>query len=176
MKDTKTDGSYGYYSKKLQKVFDSVEELKAAEAEAEQAAKAKEEAAAKKKAEAKVVEDAWLALKTAKQDYSAAIKEVEQHFKEELAEAVKVYQAKRDELETEYKESEEHIVSEYNAAVKAYNDALASFNKAHPEGFHITFKDGDREITISSREHSHVALDFDKFFDLAFPLRDFWRF
>ena len=58
-KVNQTSNEYGFYSKKLQKPFDTLEELLKAEEVAELEARAKAEAAAAKKADATKVEEAF---------------------------------------------------------------------------------------------------------------------
>ena len=57
-----TKQSYSYYSRVLEKPFDSLDELASAEATYYEALKAKEDKATQKKADAKVVEDAFKQL------------------------------------------------------------------------------------------------------------------
>ena len=80
-----TKPSYGFYSRELKQVFDSVEELEAAELKLHEEQDKKEKARLEKSADAKVVEDAYKHLLEVK---AKAAKEIE--------EAEKMYYKERD--------------------------------------------------------------------------------
>ena len=86
-KNTGETRTYSYYSNELKQVFDSVEELKAAESKLHEEQEAKEKARLEKTADAKVVEDAYKHLLEVK---AKAAKEIE--------EAEKMYYEKRNEF------------------------------------------------------------------------------
>ena len=71
--DRKEIRDYSYYSRVLEKPFDSIEELKAEEAKYFEAQRAKEDKAAAKKADAKKVEDAFITLNAARKEYKTAL-------------------------------------------------------------------------------------------------------
>ena len=141
----KEEPTYSYYSKVLSKVFDSVEELKEAEAKYAAELKAKEEKAAAKKADAQKVEEAFKALNAARKTY-----------KDQLAEVTKVYSEGLVTLKTKFEESRKLIQDSLAEAEANYSKALKEFTDAHQEGFHICLKDGDFETTISSSSTSKV--------------------
>jgi multidrug resistance efflux pump len=75
---------YGYYSKLLQKPFDSVEELYEAEEAYYAMQKAKDDAAAQKKADAQKVEDAFKALNTARRSFKEDLTQLTKEYAESL--------------------------------------------------------------------------------------------
>lgn len=150
-KPTEETKDYCYYSKKLNKVFDSVEELKAAEEEARKAEEAKKAATEAKKADASKVEEAFKNLNKVKKMYNERSIEAKKVY-------LKVVQQARDAYDDIIKELETCL----GAANDHYNKALAEFTKAHPEGFHLTLHgDSDNVTTIShsSKEPEGITLD-----------------
>ena len=133
-----TNYEYAFYSKPLKQVFDNLEDLKAAEAKHFAELKAKNEQAAAKKADAQKVEDAFKALNAARKAY-----------KENLAQLTNEYSTAIAELKQAFELGKKDITEKLAAAEDAYNTALKEFNTAHPEGYHVTLKDGDFETTIS---------------------------
>lgn len=132
-----------YVSEKTNKVYDTVEDLEKAEAEFEAAEAKKKEAAAAKKAEACKVEDAFKALNAAKKDYNDVRADAKEAYAKAVAEAQRAYDA-----------AINPAIEKLNAADKRYDDALAEFKKNHPEGFHLTLKDGDNVAEIrETRDH-----------------------
>ena len=69
--------SYGFYSRELKQVFDSVEELEAAELKLHEEQDAKAKLQLEKKERAKKVEDAYLELQKVKEEAYAKISEAE---------------------------------------------------------------------------------------------------
>lgn len=136
------DTCYGYYSKVLKQPFDSVEELKEAEAKYYAEIKAKEDKAATKKADAKKVEDAFKALNQARKNY-----------KEDLTQLTGEYSTSLAELKKAFEVGKADIHSKLAAAEEAYSKALKEFTGKYPEGYHITLRDGDFETTISSQSN-----------------------
>jgi predicted nucleic acid-binding Zn-ribbon protein len=148
--------SYMFYSKVLDKPFETVEELAAAEAVHFDKINAKEAAAAQKKSDAKKVEDAFKALNMARRVY-----------KEKLAQ-----------LTTEYAESLENLKKAYELGIADIHNALASAEEAYEkalkeftskyDSYHETLKDGDFETTISKQTVSNpkTSADLSKLADL----------
>lgn len=161
----KTDVEYGYYSRLLQKPFDSIEELRDAEETYYAEQKAKEDAAAKKKADAVKVEDAFKALNTARKEY-----------KEKLTQLTTEYAESLENLKKAFDLGKKDIQDSLVAAEDAYAKALKEFTDAHPEGYHVTLRDGDFETTISkSTETSKKQLppktsDIFEIFDWMFRI------
>lgn len=158
----KTDIGYGYYSKVLNRPFDSIEELKEAEAAYFEEQKAKADKAAQKKADAQKVEDTFKALNAARKSY-----------KEDLTQLTKEYAESLKTLKKAFELGKKDITSKLTAAEDAYAKALKEFTDAHPEGYHVTLRDGDFETTISGGVKTatrDVAKSGDLFdiFDLMF--------
>lgn len=133
----KAQPEYGYYSRLLEKPFDSIEELYAAEAAYKNAQRAKEAKAAQKKADATAVEDSFKALNAARKQY-----------KESIDEATTTYRKQLEAMKSAFETRVNDIQTELATAEAAYKDALKAFADKYPEGYHITLKDGDFETTI----------------------------
>ena len=143
MKKVNQTNEYGFYSKKLQKPFDTVEELLKAEEVAELEARAKAEAAAAKKADATKVEEAFKKVNEAKKIMNETIDGASKVYAEEMKAAKDKYIVTVDQAE-----------QAYIAAEKEYKERLSEFSKAHGN-FHMTLKDGDVVSTVS-RQSSEV--------------------
>ena len=154
-----------FYSEKLDKMFDTEKELLTAEEtafKAEQEAKAK---SLKKKAEAKVVEDAFKKLNAAKRTYNTNVLELKKQFNQELTEF-------REKLSAINKAHEEAMAAEAQIRDEAeaeYKAALDEFIAKHPEGYHMTLKDGDHVVTISGSSNESEDL-----VDQLFNPKSFW--
>ena len=128
---------YGYYSKLLNKPFDTVAELKEAEAAYHAEQKAKEDKAAQKKADAQKVEDAFKAMNTARKESKEKLAQLANEYSEELTNLKKAFElGKKD------------IHEAMAAAEDNYSKALKEFTDKHQQ-YHLTLKDGDFETTIS---------------------------
>jgi hypothetical protein len=150
-KDTR---DYSYYSRVLEKPFDSIEELKSAEAKYFEAQRAKEDKAAQKKADAKKVEEAFKALNTTRRAYKEALVKLTENYSKDLVKLKDTFEADRKEIQD--------ILA---AAEDAYSAAIKAFTDKYPEGYHLTLKDGDFETTISgsSNAKGHNISSFDLF-------------
>lgn len=136
--DAKETLDYGFYSRVLNKPFDSLSELKRAEEAYYAEQKAKEDKVAQKKTDAQKVEDAFKALNAARKAY-----------KEELTQLSKEYSEELDKLKQAFELGKSDIQNKLAEAEDAYSTSLKEFTEKYPEGFHITLKDGDFETTIS---------------------------
>ena len=145
-KENKNMQNYMYYSTVLKKPFESVEALVEAEEAYYAKLKAKEDAATQKKADAMKVEDAFKALNIARKTY-----------KDDTATLTKEYAESLDQLRNAYDLGIKDIKGKLAAAEEAYAKALKEFTDKHPEGFHITLKDGDFETTISSNTSKNLT-------------------
>lgn len=143
MTDQSKSSDYSYYSKLLQRPFDTVNELKRAEAAHLAELKAKEDKAAVKKADAKKVEEAFKALNTTRKSY-----------RERLATLTSTYTQSLKTLKDSFEKDRQAVFSDLAGAEEAYSAALKAFTDKYPEGYHLTLKDGDFETTISSQTHS----------------------
>lgn len=158
-----------YYSEKLDKIFDTQEALKEAEEkhEAEQAKKAEAKALVAK--ESADVQDAFKARNAARKAYNESLIEARKVYNEALKKARDEFEASLDESTKALKEAEED-----------YDTKLKAFQKAHPEGYHLTLKDGDNVVTYTGNlidEHSKaLAKEFDEINNLfsEFFRRFYW--
>jgi uncharacterized protein YdiU (UPF0061 family) len=146
--DVSKSVAYGYYSKLLQKPFDSVEELLAAEAEHFAQLKAKEDKAATKKADAQKVEEAFKAMNAARKDYKESMVKLTNLYQESMKKL-------KDAFEIDKNEAHDALVT----AEKNYETCLKEFTAKYPEGYHLTLKDGDFETTINSRSSYTTTAD-----------------
>lgn len=135
-----------FYSETLNKMFDTPEALNEAELEAKKAAIAKEEAAKAKKADAAVVEDAFKKLNAAKKAFNENFTELRKAYAKDLAELKKVFD-----------EAVKEETDKLSEADKMYSEALAEFTKNHPEGYHMTLKDGDHVVTLRNNPKANAA-------------------
>ena len=135
----KITNDYAFYSRVLNKAFDSVDELKEAEAAYKAEQKAKEDKAAAKKAEAQKVEVAYKELNAARKAY-----------KEDLLAMTEAYQKALATLKADFESDKEKVQKVLADAEAKYAAALKEFTDKHPEGYHITLRDGDFETTLSS--------------------------
>lgn len=143
-----------FYSETLDTMFESVEALQEAEAAAAEKEANKKKASEAKKADAKKVEDAFKNFNKAKTNYNNNVLNLKKQFNEE-------FNKLRDEMTNLNKKHEADIQAEIKcreAAEAAYKAALDEFIKKHPEGYHMTLKDGDHVVTISSSNTNTSAL------------------
>jgi seryl-tRNA synthetase len=143
-----------YYSEILNKNFDSVEDLEKAEEEHKAEQAKKEEAKALVKKESSEVEDAFKVRNAARKDYNVKLVEARKAYNEALRKA-------KDEFEASLKDSTEAL----EKAEADYDTRLKAFQKAHPEGYHITLKDGDNVVTYTSNLGEYQIRSIDKEFD-----------
>ena len=143
-----------YYSETLDKIFETEKELKVAEkADAEEKAK-KEEAKLIVKKESSEVEDAFKARNAARKAYNEKLVEARKTYNEALKKA-------KDEFEADLKESTEAL----EKAEADYDNKLKAFQKAHPEGFRLSLKDGDNVVTYTSNPIDYQVKSISKEFD-----------
>lgn len=131
-----------YYSETLKQLFDTPEALQEAELASKRAEMEKEAKAKAKKAEARSVEDAFKARNAVRSKYN-----------EKVAALRKQYAADLLKLRTSFDEALSTEAATLDAAEKAYDTALKEFIKKHPEGYHMTLKDGDNVVTLSSENN-----------------------
>ena len=148
-KDTR---EYSYYSRVLEKPFDSIEELKEAEAIYFTEQKAKEDKVIAKKADAKKVEDAFKALNAARKTY-----------KDDLTTLATEYSESLKALKDSFEFGKKDIHAKLAAAEDTYKEALKAFTDKYPEGYHLTLKDGDFETTISNTVSTGAKTDSSTF-------------
>jgi len=154
-----------FYSETLDMMFDSAEALQEAEQQAAEKEAKKKKASEIKKAEAKKVEDAFKNFNAAKQVYNTNVLNLKKQLNNDL-------NAIRETLSEVNKKHEEAIAAETKAkddAEAAYQAALNEFIAKHPEGYHMTLKDGDHVVTISSSSNEYKELA-----DQLFDPKSFW--
>ena len=148
---------YSYYSRVLNKPFDSIEELREAEAAYRAELKAKEDKAAIKKADAKKVEDAFKAMNAARKEY-----------KQKLTQLTKEYAESLDNLNKAYELGQKDIQNQLAKAEESYQAALKEFTTKY-NSYHLTLKDGDFETTISGNNSGKkVDAELASLFDMLF--------
>ena len=152
-----------FYSEVTKKLYETEKELIMAEKEAVAAEEKKLEAAKAKKADALKVEDAFKANNEAKREYNAKVIAARKAYNETLVAAKKAFDEAVNDA-TKIKENAENV----------YDAALKEFTAKHPEGFHITLKDGDNVMTVSSQ--GNVITDFSKEYNNLFnQLFNIWK-
>jgi hypothetical protein len=132
--------NYGFYSKVLNKPFDTLSELMAAEDVYFAEQKAKADKAYQKKTDAQKVEDTFKALNAARKAYKEDMAQLTGEYSEELTNLKKAFELGKKDIRDKLASAE----AEHEAAIKEFNDK-------YPEGYHMTLKDGDFETTIDRR-------------------------
>lgn len=159
----KDDIEYIYYSKVLKQPFESVEELREAEASYYAELKAKEDKAATKKAAAQKVEVSFKELNQARRDY-----------KENLIKLATMYQEDLKKLKEAFEADQARVRAALADAEAKYAENLKEFTEKYPEGYHLTLKDGDFETTISGKSsNTKTSAEASKLFDLMSYLFNF---
>ena len=146
-----------YYSDVLDKVFETEKELEAAEkADAEEKAK-KEEAKLAVKKESAEVEDAFKARNAAKKAYNEKLIELRKAYNKVIADAKEAFEKG---LEDASKLKDKTEVE--------FNTKLRKFQKEH-QNYHITLKDGDNVVTLTSDNQisfPNIYKEFDDILDV----------
>ena len=159
----KTELDYGFYSNVLSKPFERLEDLKAAEAAYYDSLRIKEEKAAAKKADAQKVEEAFKALNATRKLYKEKLSQLTAEYSEALATLKKTFDYGKKDLQDKLAAAEDN-----------YSKALKEFTDAHPEGYHLTLKDGDFETTLSGSGNTaamnHLNDTYADIFKLIFGL------
>ena len=157
---------YSYYSRVLQKPFDSLAELTKAEEAYYAEKKAKEDKATQKKNDAQIVEKAFKDLNAARKSY-----------KDNLTQLTTEYSESLENLKKAFELGKKDISNKLAAAETAFDEALKAFQAKYPEGYHLTLKDGDFETTISSQSTNDTvktSTDFPKLADSIFNMLFGW--
>lgn len=156
-----------FYSEVLNKMFDTEAALVDAETAAKKAALEKEQKAAAKKEDARLVEDAFKLRNAAKREFNSTILARRKKYAEDLAA-----------LRTAYEADIEAASKKLAVAETGYDNTLKAFIEKHPEGYHMTLRDGDHVVTYNSTGNMNNAKDkeiykemlsndwFDNFFNL----------
>lgn len=155
-----------FYSEVLDKKFDSVEELEQAEKAAAEAAEQKAKKAQERKTEANEVEKLFIARNEAVKKYNKEVIQLRNTYNNAVREARKAFE---DQVAI--------ITAEKDKAETDYNRAVNDFINKHPDGYHLTLRDGDSVTTISGSGDGNKALndlykdslaEYDKFMDNVF--------
>ena len=150
-----------FYSEVTKKLYESEEELNTAEqaVAAENAKKA--EATKAKKADALKVEEAFKAANDAKREYNAKVIAARKMYNDTVATAKKAFD-----------EAVSDATDAKNKAEELYDTILKDFIAKHPEGYHLTLKDGDNVVTYSSQTDAftNVMNDYNKLLDYILKL------
>lgn len=146
-----------YFSEILNKNFDTEKELVKAEEEhkAEQAKKAEAKALIKKESED--VEKAFKIRNEARRAYNEKLIELRKAYNKEILEA-----------KESFEKGLEEIAKDRDAAEVDYDTKLREFQKAH-QNYHITLKDGDNVVTLTSNNKisfPDINKEFDDILDL----------
>jgi hypothetical protein len=145
-----------FYSEITKELYENEKDLIAAEKATKAAEEAKTKAAKAKKADALKVEDAFKTCNAARKEYNTKVINARKDYNEAVANAKKAFE------ETVSAASQEKA-----AAEEVYDKILKDFISKHPEGYHLTLKDGDFETTISSQtEAANPSVDFSKVAEL----------
>jgi hypothetical protein len=146
-----------FYSEKLNKLFDTEKELVTAEKELADKEAKKAELAKSKKADANKVEEAFKARNAARREYNTKVMDARKAYNTALVEAKKAFDAAINDA-TAIKDKAEEV----------YNSALKEFTDKHPEGYHMTLKDGDNVTTLSrssDKQLEKVSKEYNDFID-----------
>ena len=143
-----------FYSEKLDQLFDTEMDLVAAEEAAKNEELKKKEAALAKKNEAKAVEEAFKAHNQAKKEYNETVVARRKKYAEDLSA-----------LRAAYEADIEAVAAKLDEAAKAYDTILNDFITKHPEGYHMTLKDGDNTFTLSSSVNTNSSEIFKNMFN-----------
>lgn len=126
-----------FYSETLDKLFDTEDALNEAECMAKKAAEEKAKKAEAKKAEAHAVEAAFKTRNEARRTYNANVLSLRKDYNKQLVD-----------LRKSFEESVEAEAKKLSTAENVYDTALQNFIDKHPEGYHLTLKDGDNVTTL----------------------------
>lgn len=142
-----------FYSDVLDTMFDSVEDLQAAEKQAAEAEAKKKKASETKKAEAKKVEEAFKALNAAKRKYNTNVLDLKKKYNEDLA----VLREKLNELRKVHENAVAAEAAARDEAAVAFDTALKEFTDKHGS-YHMTLRDGDHVLTLSNQSSSKMEI------------------
>lgn len=156
---------YKVYSVVLNTLFDSVEELTAAEEEARKAEEAKKSLSEQRKTDAEKVKEAYLACRASKKAYNKNLIEL----RKEYNDAVQLAKSR-------YNEKVETLATTVNKAAEDYNNLLAEFNKKYPGGFHLTLKETDEGVEVKVEERKETEDSADPVEFLNRLIANFYKF
>lgn len=121
--------SYGYYSRELKQVFDTLDELKAAELALHEKEEAKLKLQEEKKSRAEEVENARLELEKVKEEACTRIDKVKAEESKKISEAEKKWLELRDKFAKDYGGYHYTYVNDNGKKYYAFGDLLDLFFK-----------------------------------------------
>lgn len=160
-----------FYSDLTKKIYDTAEELEAAEAELKKAEEEKANKTAVRKKDASKVEDAFKLRNQARRNYNKQIVKLRKEYGEALAK-----------IKEEFNKGVDEANKIKNEAEEAYDAAFKEFTGKYKD-YHLTLRDGDNVVTISSEKNTLPEIfglkeiDFTKEFNTIFDnLLNLWKF
>lgn len=153
------DGTWGYYSLLLNKPFERIADMRAAEEAYKAELAAKEAAKDAKKADAQAVQEAYAALGAIRREAAKAIEEARVSSAKSITEIQKNF--------NEFVEEQRKNVAE---AEKLYNEALRAFQDKYKQGYHLTLRNSDSATEIETTSLGTTPEDFAKYFRTIFNL------
>ena len=145
-----------YYSEKLDRMFETEADLVKEETKAAEAEEKKTKASKQKKEDANKVEIAFKARNAAKRTYNEKVFALKKKYNEDILNLRATFEA------AVKAEAEALQTAESN-----YDSELKEFIKKHPEGYHMTLKDGDNVVTISNTHDTDIINEL-------FSPKSFW--
>lgn len=156
---------YKVYSVVLNTLFDSVEELTAAEEEARKAEEAKKSLSEQRKLDAEKVKEAYLACRASKKAYNKNLIELRKEYNDAVQQA-----------KSRYNKDVAALAETVNKAAEDYNNLLADFNKKYPGGFHLTLKETDEGVEVKVEERKETEDSADPVEFLNRLISNFYKF
>lgn len=156
---------YKVYSVVLNTLFDSVEDLTAAEEEARKAEEARKSLSEQRKSDAEKVKEAYLACRASKKAYNKNLIELRKEYNDAVQQA-----------KSRYNKDVAALAETVNKAAEDYNNLLADFNKKYPGGFHLTLKETDEGVEVKVEERKETEDSADPVEFLNRLISDFYKF
>jgi DNA-directed RNA polymerase alpha subunit len=138
-------------------MFETEAELVREEKAAAEVEEKKTRASKQKKEDATKVEIAFKARNAAKRTYNETVLELKKKYNEDLLN-----------LKTAFENAVQAAAEALQNAETNYDTELKAFIKKHPEGYHMTLKDGDNVVTISNAREADVINEI-------FSPKSFWE-
>lgn len=147
-KATTASHSYGYFSRLLNKPFDTLEELTAAENTHRKELATKEDLKARRKHDAELVGEAYKAMTSVKASTAKTIADARKQCALEFEEVRKKWSKVIEQADNAAAEAE-----------KTFNEVLKAFQERYPEGYHITLRGSNNEtLTIDTRTMNTIDM------------------
>lgn len=153
-----------FYSEKLKKLFNTEQEVLDAEKALDEENEKKKVAAEQKKAEASKVEEAFKARNAARREYNEKVISLRKEYHDVVVAA-----------KAKFEEGIAEAAKAKDDSEDAYNEALKEFTNKHPEGYHMTLKDGDNVITLSRARDKDFEDISKEYSDFLNSLLNIWK-